>query len=172
MENNKNSVLKIREGGCTPCAQGTSETRGCSTCIHEPICAYCADHLENFSLPDNAGACAMYATERLDAPKLTAACEVRQIASPLADTIEGMLSPDYKERFRAEYIQTKIRYERLKAFNNKIEAAGRTDYKPIEVRVPMPKHDCPDDLLMQQQRVMGEYLHILEVRAIIEEIEL
>lgn len=90
----------------------------------------------------------------------------------LAATVAGMTSADYKERFKAEYKQTKIRYERLKKFNTRIEAAGRTDYKPAEVRTPMPKHDCPDDLLIQQQRVMGEYLHILEVRAVIEGIEL
>ena len=27
----------------------------------------------------------------------------------LKDTVEGMLSEDYKERFKAEYLQTKIR---------------------------------------------------------------
>ena len=90
----------------------------------------------------------------------------------LKDTIEMMQSADYKERFKAEYLQTKIRYEKLKAFNTRIEAAGRTDYKPDGVRIPMPKHDCPDDLLVQQQRVMGEYLHILEVRAVIEGVDL
>ena len=84
-----------------------------------------------------------------------------------------MNSADYKERFKAEYYQTKIRYEKLKAFNNKIEASRKTnnmfhDGKKFE----MPTHDCPDDLLKNQQSVMGEYLHILEVRAVIEGIEL
>lgn len=89
----------------------------------------------------------------------------------LKDTVEMMNSADYKERFKAEYHQTKTRYEKLKAFNNKIEASERTLYgcnKPIE----MPKHDCPSELLRQQQSVMGEYLHLLEVRAVIEGIEL
>ena len=40
------------------------------------------------------------------------------------DTIELMQSEDYKERFKAEYHQTKLRYERLKALNTKIEAAN------------------------------------------------
>ena len=31
----------------------------------------------------------------------------------LKDTVELMTSEDYKERFRAEYWQTKIRYDRL-----------------------------------------------------------
>lgn len=87
------------------------------------------------------------------------------------DTIEMMMSEDYKERFKAEYYQTKIRYERLKAFNNKIEAADMTDYKGMDA-VKKPKHDCPPHLLVAQQRTMGEYLHILEVRAVIEGIDL
>ncbi len=85
------------------------------------------------------------------------------------DTIEMMMSEDYRERFKAEYYQTKIRYERLKKFNTKIEAAWRVGDKE---RMPMPLHSCPEDLLREQQRVMGEYLHILEVRAVIEGIDL
>lgn len=87
----------------------------------------------------------------------------------LEDTVAGMTSPDYRERFKAEYIQAKIRYERLKAFNTKIEAAFRTECERPEVKkTPMPPHDCPHDLLREQQEVMGQYLHILEVRAVIE----
>lgn len=88
----------------------------------------------------------------------------------LKDTIEMMNSADYKERFKAEYNQTKIRYEKLKNFNTKIEAAERT--KLIGNGVEMPKHDCPDELLREQQRKMGEYLHTLEVRAAIEGIDI
>ena len=83
------------------------------------------------------------------------------------DTIEMMMSEDYKERFKAEYYQTKIRYERLKKFNTKIEASmASRDYEKT------PKHDCPYEMLRDQQRLMGEYLHILEVRAVIEGIDL
>lgn len=89
----------------------------------------------------------------------------------IKDTIQMMNSDDYKERFKAEYYQTKARYEKLKAFNTRIEAANRTGYS-LDKRVTMPKHDCPDELLRDQQRIMGEYLHILEVRAVIENIEL
>ena len=91
--------------------------------------------------------------------------------SPYAATVEGMLSADYKERFKAEYQQTKIRYEKMKAFCNRIEAAmftANSDVKPIE----MPNHDCPLDMLRDQQGHMGRYLHILEVRAVIEGIDL
>ena len=86
------------------------------------------------------------------------------------DTVEMMLSTDYKERFKAEYIQTKIRYEKLKAFNTKIEAAFATNYR--KNCVEMPAFDCPQEMLREQQKVMGEYLHILEVRAVIEGVDL
>ena len=85
--------------------------------------------------------------------------------SNLKDTVELMCSDDYKERFIAEYKQTKIRYNKLKRFCNCIEAAILTGSEE-------PVHDCPYDLLRLQQKHMGEYLHVLEVRAIIEGIEL
>lgn len=88
----------------------------------------------------------------------------------LKDTVCMMNSSDYKDRFKAEYWQTKIRYEKLKKFNTRIEAANRTKYEGNHVE--MPKHDCPDHLLQQQQDFMGNYLHILEVRAEIEGIDL
>lgn len=85
----------------------------------------------------------------------------------LKETVELMNSSDYKERFIAEYWQTKIRYEKLKVFCNKIEAAKTRDVPVFE-----PEHDCPYELLRDQQRAMGQYLHLLEVRAIIEDINL
>lgn len=88
----------------------------------------------------------------------------------LKDTIDMMCSELYKERFKAEYMQTKIRYEKLKALNTAIEAAMRTKCNPNLQPVHMPAHDCPEDLLREQQHIMGEYLHILEVRAAIENI--
>lgn len=91
---------------------------------------------------------------------------IRPINSPLECTVEGMLHPDYKERFKAEYQQTKIRYEKLKEFNTKIKAAHMSS------KVEMPVHDCPDELLREQQAIMGQYLHVLEVRAKIEHIDL
>ena len=88
----------------------------------------------------------------------------------LKDTVEMMQSADYKERFKAEYHQTKIRYEKLKALNTKIEAARLTEgmIKAVEE----PKHDCPASILREQQAIMGQYLHSLEVRAEIEHIDL
>lgn len=89
----------------------------------------------------------------------------------LKDTIKLMDSEDYKERFKAEYCQTKIRYEKLKKLNNKIEAYYHLDYDRKHI-MEEPKHDCPVDMLREQQQIMGNYLHILEVRAEIENIEL
>lgn len=83
----------------------------------------------------------------------------------LEDTYEKMCSSDYKERFLAEYLQTKIRYEKLKRFCNKVDVAEMTHKEE-------PKHDCPLHLLRAQQKAMGEYLGTLELRAEIEGVEL
>ena len=79
----------------------------------------------------------------------------------LKDTIAMMNSEDYKERFRAEYFQTKIRYEKLHAMTIKYEA-GTLNFTP----------SCSLELLNEQKRHMGNYLHCLEVRAEIEKIDL
>lgn len=85
------------------------------------------------------------------------------------DTILHMTSDDYRNRFWSEYWQTKIRYEKLKDFCNRIEAAQIFDTGTI---VEEPKHDCPLHMLRDQQKAMGQYLHILELRAVIEKIDL
>lgn len=66
----------------------------------------------------------------------------------LKDTVDGMLSTDYKERFVAEYQQTKIRYEKLKAFCNCVEAAAMAGTE-------QPKHDCPLELLPDTAEIYG-----------------
>jgi hypothetical protein len=88
------------------------------------------------------------------------------ISIGLEDTVDLMKSEDYKERFKAEYYQTKIRYTKLRKFNARIEAAH---YKP---NISMPNHDCPYELLLEQECAMENYLHILEIRAEIENIKL
>lgn len=79
----------------------------------------------------------------------------------LSDTTELMNSSDYKDRFKAEYYQTKIRYDNLHKMLTKYEA-GTLEFTP----------SCPSELLREQKRNMGLYLHCLEVRAEIEKIEL
>ena len=79
----------------------------------------------------------------------------------LAKTCEGMVSPDYKERFKAEYIQLKNRLEGLKrmldAWDN-----GTLDFTPT----------CPRFIYGRQESDMRLYLNDLEERARIEGIEL
>ena len=92
----------------------------------------------------------------------------------LKDTIELMTSASYKDRMKAEYWQTRIRYEKLNRFLTKIEAVkafNNGKWYPTETR-DEPEHDCPYDLLNEQKHVMRKYLHILEVRAEIEGIDL
>lgn len=79
----------------------------------------------------------------------------------LKDTIEMMNSPDYKERFKAEYYQTKIRYEKLHQMCVKYEA-GTLDFTPT----------CSLGLFKAQKAAMGQYLYCLEIRAEIEGIKL
>lgn len=85
--------------------------------------------------------------------------------SHLGETSALMTDPDYKKRFEAEYMQTKIRYMKLKDFCNRIEVAEMTG-------VEAPKHDCPLALLREQQKYMGQYLSVLEKRALIEGVSL
>lgn len=75
----------------------------------------------------------------------------------LKDTVSLMESEDHKERFKAEYYQTKIRYDKLHKMIIKYEA-GTLDFEP----------KCSLELLNTQKKAMGEYLHALEVRAEIE----
>ncbi len=74
-------------------------------------------------------------------------------ATPAQDT--------WQERMKREYRETKERYEKLHRMVTKYEA--RTlDFTP----------NCSLELLRQQKRHMGEYLHDLEIRAEIEGVNL
>ena len=72
-----------------------------------------------------------------------------------------MESDDFKERFKAEYYQTKIRFDKLRKMLVKYEA----DTLHFE-----PK--CSLELFKKQANFMEQYLHCLEVRAEIEGINL
>ena len=69
--------------------------------------------------------------------------------------------PAYVSRMIAEYHELKDKYTKLHHMLVKHEA-GTLDFEPT----------CPIELLEHQANVMGEYLHILEVRAEIENVEL
>lgn len=79
----------------------------------------------------------------------------------LKDTVKLMTSNDYKDRFIAEYMQTKIRYTKLHDMLVKYEAET-LDFQPMS----------PYRLLSEQKGHMGRYLNCLEVRAEIEGIKL
>jgi hypothetical protein len=79
----------------------------------------------------------------------------------LMDTLELMSSSDYKDRFKAEYLQTKIRYEKLHRMIVQYEA-GTLDFEP----------NCSLELLKTQASAMGNYLYALEIRAEVEKIEI
>lgn len=79
----------------------------------------------------------------------------------LKDTVELMDSEDYKDRFKAEYLQTKIRCEKLHTMLIKLDA-GKLEFTPT----------CPTINLKQQERAMQDYLKTLEIRAVIEGIDL
>lgn len=79
----------------------------------------------------------------------------------LKDTIDLMTSADYKERFKAEYWQVKIRLEKLRKMIAKYQA-GTLGFTP----------SCSLELLKEQVEPMLNYLSILEVRAEIEGIQL
>ena len=79
----------------------------------------------------------------------------------LLDTVELMVSDDYKNRMKAEYLQTKIRYDKLHKMIVKYES-NTLDFEP----------SCSLELLKKQARAMGQYLYYLECRAEIEGIEL
>ena len=79
----------------------------------------------------------------------------------LKDTVELMLSEDFKDRVRAEYHQLKNRYDGLDKMTIKYEA-GTLTFTP----------NCSLELLKEQKKYMGNYLRILKIRAEIEGIEL
>lgn len=79
----------------------------------------------------------------------------------LSDTVKLMTSADYKERFKAEYYQTKIRYDKLKTMCDKWDK-GELDFTPT----------CSRDTYTRQIAAMRGYLDILIARSIVEKIEL
>lgn len=79
----------------------------------------------------------------------------------LAATAALMTSENYKDRFKAEYIQLKNRYEGLKRMIDNWDN-GTLSFIPT----------CPRATYNFQLRAMKDYLDILEIRAKIEGINL
>nr|DAH88334.1 MAG TPA: hypothetical protein [Caudoviricetes sp.] len=68
---------------------------------------------------------------------------------------------NYKLRMINEYRDLKEKYDKLHMMLVKYDA-GKLDFMPT----------CPIDLLRKQAGFMGQYLYILETRAVIEDINL
>lgn len=79
----------------------------------------------------------------------------------LAETVEMMNSSDYKERFRAEYYQLKIRVEGLSKMLSKYRN-GTLDFIPFSSYI----------LLKSQLVAMKRYMCLLEERAVMEGISI
>lgn len=79
----------------------------------------------------------------------------------LSETVELMDSKDYKERFKGEYLQLKIRMIGLSSMLKKYKS-GELNFTP----------SCSYDLLNGQLKAMDLYASYLEERAGIEGIDL
>lgn len=75
----------------------------------------------------------------------------------LKDTVQLMQSDNYKDRFRAEYQQLVIRFEKLKKM---VDNWDNLSFVPI----------CPKSTYNMQLKAMSEYIAVLEARAAIEQI--
>ena len=83
----------------------------------------------------------------------------------LKETVDLMLSEDYKDRFKAEYYQLKNRYDKLHTMLSKYEAGVPDLYLGFTPKTPLAT-------LKKQVIEMHDYLYSLEKRAAIEHIEL
>lgn len=79
----------------------------------------------------------------------------------LGDTVEMMDSVDYKERFKAEYVQLAIRYNGLRNMLEKWDN-GTLEFEPT----------CPRSTYNLQIEAMVNYITILEARAVMEDVDL
>ncbi len=79
----------------------------------------------------------------------------------LRDTIVMMNSEDYKERFKAEYYQVVIRYQKLKSMLDKWDS-DQLEFTPT----------CPRSTYNMQITAMTDYIAVLEARAVMEGVEL
>lgn len=79
----------------------------------------------------------------------------------LRGTIKMMNSENYKERFKAEYYQVVIRYQKLKSMLDKWDN-GQLEFTPT----------CPRSTYNMQITAMTDYIAVLEARAVMEGVEL
>ena len=90
----------------------------------------------------------------------------------LKDTVELMNSEDWKERLKAEYFQTKIRWNKLRLYYSEIkdkQASAPPDFHYTE-EASLQRTEI--DVIERQIDAMDEYLLMLEMRAGIHGIDL
>ena len=85
----------------------------------------------------------------------------KKSVTELKDTVELMNSTDYKERFKAEFAQVVIRYQKLKAMLEKWDN-GELNFQPT----------CPRSTYNMQIKAMTDYIAVLEARAVMENVTL
>lgn len=83
--------------------------------------------------------------------------ETLKPVTELKDTVEMMVSSDYKDRFKAEYAQGVIRYQKLRDMLAKWDA-GELTFNPT----------CPRSTYNMQISAMTDYIAVLEARAVME----
>lgn len=76
----------------------------------------------------------------------------------LENTVDLMLSDNHIDRLKAEYMQTKIRYEKLKKWYLGFTAKDIYCGEPSELQLRYY------ELYNRQEKIMQEYLNILELR--------
>ncbi len=79
----------------------------------------------------------------------------------LEQTVNMMLSNDYKERFKGEYWQLVTRYKGLKSMLDKWDN-GTLTFEPT----------CPRSTYNMQIKAMTDYIAVLEARAVMEDVDL
>lgn len=79
----------------------------------------------------------------------------------LPETAILMSSADYKERFKAEYMQLVIRYRGLKEMLEKWDK-GELTFSPT----------CPRSTYNMQITAMADYIAVIEARAVMEDVDL
>lgn len=79
----------------------------------------------------------------------------------LSDTVHMMNSTDYKEMFKAEYFQLKIRIAGLQSMLEKWDN-HTSDFEPV----------CDRKIYNIQLKIMKDYMNVLENRAVTENIDL
>lgn len=79
----------------------------------------------------------------------------------LKDTVKLMNSENYQDGFKAEYLQVKIRYDKLKSMVDKWDK-GELNFEPT----------CPRIAYDIQLQIMEDYINILKMRARLEDINL